>query len=183
MPIAFTPVVAPAILWLVLLATVTIVPTPRPIYPVTTFGDVLVSERLDPEAYTASGTYEGFVPYRAFDGEEVDWYDYWNAGDYAPQWVEVDLGRTEAVTRIRLVVAMLPDSDATHEVWVSNQPIQADTFQAMKLHTFAGPLTDRQVLERRLEAPQAARYVQVRTTSSQSWVAWMEVQVFAAPAS
>lgn len=182
MPITLTPVVAPAVLSLALLASVTL-PTPRPTYSVTPFGDVLVSERLDSEAYTGSGTYERFVPLLAFDGEEVEANQYWNAGDFAPQWVEVDVGRTEAVTRIRLVVAMLPDGDTTHEVWVSNQPIKADLSKAAKLHTFAGPITDRQVLELKLEAPRGVRYVQVRTTASPSWVAWMEVQVFAAPAS
>ena len=181
MPITLTPVVAPVVLSLALLASVTL-PTPRPTYPVTSFGDVLVSERLDPEAYAGSGMYERFVPLRAFDGEEMEAHQYWNSGDSAPQWVEVDLGRTEAVTRIRLVVAMLPDGDTTHEVWVSNEPIQADLSRAAKLHTFTGPTTDRQVLELKLEAPRVVRYVQVRTTASPSWVAWMEVQVFAAPA-
>ncbi|TPW12845.1 MAG: hypothetical protein FD129_1388 [bacterium] len=181
MTITLTPLVAPIVLSFVLLASST-VHTPRPIHQVTPFGDVLVSERLDPRAYTGSGTYRMFVPPLAFDGEEVEAYQYWNAGDLAPQWVEVDLGRTEGVTRLRLVVAMLPDGDATHEVWVSNQPIQEDLSAATKLHIFQGPMTDRQVLELKLESPWAARYVQVRTIASPSWVAWMEVQVFAAPA-
>ena len=39
---------------------------------------------------------------------------YWLALDYPPQWIEVDLGATHTIRKIRLHVAQLPDGDTVH---------------------------------------------------------------------
>src|SRR5512137_402871 len=83
-------------------------------------GEILVSQNLGTEAYTASGIYQRFAPELAFDGDEHYWRAYWNSGDIPPQWIEVDLQRTYSLTKIRLVVAQLPDGETAHEIWASN---------------------------------------------------------------
>ena len=56
--------------------------------------------------------------------------------------------------------------------------MQGDVSGATLLHTFSGFTVNGQFLTVTLPTPTAARHFQVRTTSSASWVAWSEVQVF-----
>lgn len=151
--------------------------------PLNPSGEVVVSENLGRPAYSASGFYGPFEPSLAFDGEESDARQYWNSGNYAPQWVEVDLQHTYLLSRVRFVVAQLPDGVTGHEIWASRWPMKADISRAFLVGSFNDSTEDREVLDFRLVHPAAARFVQIRTTQSPSWVAWMDVQVFAAPSS
>jgi hypothetical protein len=141
--------------------------------------EVPVSENLGYGAYSASGVYRDFDPRRAFDGDAKPGFYYWNSGDYSPQWVEVDLQQPYRLQRVNLVVAQLPDGETTHEVWISSEPIRENSEHATRVVTFEGVTRDRQWLMAWLTEPRTARYVQVRTTRSPSWVAWMEIQVYA----
>jgi hypothetical protein len=141
---------------------------------------VLVSEDLGRRAYMASGFFRFYTPDLAFDGDLRDRLSYWNSGDYAPQWIEVDLQQVYNVFAVDLVVNQLPDGETVHEVWVSTEPIHDDTTRAARLYTFEGYTRDRETIGHRFTASFPARYVQIRTVRSPSWVAWMEVQVYAA---
>jgi hypothetical protein len=143
--------------------------------------EVLVSENLGDGAYSASGSYRDFAPPMAFDGDAKPQFYYWNSGDYSPQWIEVDLHQPYSLQRVNLVVAQLPDGESTHEVWVSSQPIRENTAHATRVVAFEGFTRDRQWLMAWFTQPRTARYVQIRTTRSTSWVAWKEIQVYAVP--
>jgi hypothetical protein len=106
----------------------------------------------------------------AVDGTNSSW---WGAGDFAPQWILLDLGVPQAVSSIRLVITQSPEGDTIHQVWVG------ETIDTLALqHTFEGYTVDGQVLELTPGSPlENIRYIRVNTRQSPSWVGWMEIQV------
>jgi hypothetical protein len=138
--------------------------------------ELLVSQNLGGGAYSASATYPANPTTMAFDG---DLFNQWNAGNFPTQWIEVNLQQTFALGRVRLHIEQSPNGQTTHQVWISNNPIGASLTGATLAHTFSGSTVNGQVLEVAWNGTISARYVQIRTTSSPSYVAWREVQVSA----
>jgi hypothetical protein len=101
---------------------------------------------------------------------------YWNS-DYAPQWIEKDLGAVVGLASIELIVAQTPAGATIHEVWVSNEPIGHDRSKAKLAHTFKGETADQQALRFDFPKDLSARYVQIFTTQSPSWIGWREVDI------
>jgi hypothetical protein len=100
----------------------------------------------------------------------------WSAGQFAPQWIEIDLGAPLAIAAIRLGVAQTPGGDTVHTVL--GRPPEGPY---RELHVFGGRTTDGELLEYVPPAPwEGIRYLRVDTRASPSWVAWREVEVFAA---
>jgi hypothetical protein len=99
--------------------------------------------------------------------------DAWNAQQYAPQWVTIDLKNEYPVTRIRLHVDQAPAGNTTHEIWVAGND---QAYQ--KVATITGNTQSGQILEH-IFAPKrdGVRYVKIQTVNSPSWVAWREIQV------
>jgi RNA polymerase sigma factor (sigma-70 family) len=122
----------------------------------------------------ASGSWDEHTPDRAFDGTA---HTMWNSGSYFPQWIEADLGATRQLATLALVAAQLPAGETTHEVWVSDEPIGKDLTRAELAHTFKGHTDNNQRLTLTFATGLSARYVQIRTTWSPSWVAWNEVEL------
>ncbi len=121
-----------------------------------------------------SGTWQNEIPENAFDGKrETDW----NAGDYAPAWIERDLGCSPPLTGIALFPCQDIAGPTTHEVWVSDEPIGDDRTKAKLVHTFKGETTNNSLLKFDFPKEVVARYVQVRTTQSPTWVAWWEIEI------
>ena len=111
-------------------------------------------------------------PSRAVDGTTSQW---WGAGDFAPQWILIDLGTPQTIGTIRLVITQSPAGNTIHQVWVG--PSIAELYL---LHTFEGYTTDGQVLEFKPESPvENVRYLRVNTRQSPSWVGWQEIEVLA----
>jgi len=109
-------------------------------------------------------------PSGAVDGSTNKW---WGAGAFAPQWIQIDLGKPVAIGSIRLVVSQSPSGDTRHQVWAGPSP---DTLTL--LHTFEGFTVDNQVLEFVPDHPiENVRYVRVVTKNSPSWVGWKEIEV------
>jgi F5/8 type C domain/Cellulase (glycosyl hydrolase family 5) len=119
---------------------------------------------------TASGSEAAKPPANAFDGNRQT---AWSAGALAPQWVEVDLGSSQAVKRIRLHVSQFSAGFTLHRVYGRNS---AESERL--LHEFAGFTQGGDVLERTPPAPWPdVRYVRVETLASPSLVGWREVEV------
>lgn len=118
------------------------------------------------EEATAPSTY-------AVDGDATS---FWIAGQFAPQWIEIDLGAPVAIAAIRLGVAQTPrEGDTVHAV-LGRSP--EASFR--ELHVFSERTTDGQLLEYVPPAPwEDVRYLRIETRASPSWVAWREVEVFA----
>ena len=161
--------------------------------------------RVSKVSARASSSWDMHTPSRAFDGDRNT---IWNAGNYAPQWLEADLGTSMLLGSISLVVIQLPEGETTHEIWVSDEAIGGDCNPGLRLlldparphlatlqelqpmenpaanraklaHTFHGHTQDNQVLTFHFPKGMFARFVQIRTTQSPSWVAWVDVELCA----
>lgn len=114
-------------------------------------------------------------PQGAVDGDPDT---YWGAGDFAPQWIEIDLGEPYTLAELRLLVGQSPGGDTSHQVLVKG-PNSGDKFQTA--HIFSGVTDDLQWLRLAFPEPlQEVRYVRIETISSPSWIAWREIEVIAA---
>lgn len=111
-------------------------------------------------------------PSGAVDGSTRQW---WGAGSFAPQWVQIDLGQPSTIGLIRLTITQSPAGDTLHQLWGG---ITSDHLSL--LHTFEGYTVDAQVLEFKPEAPiENIRFLRVVTKKSPSWVGWQEIEVLA----
>ena len=111
-------------------------------------------------------------PSGAVDGDTNHW---WGAGDFAPQWIQIDLGKPTTVRLIRLVVTQSPPGDTVHQIWVGPA-----VGQLTLAHTFDGVTVDGQVLEFVPETPlENVRIIRISTRQSPSWVGWKEIEVLA----
>jgi len=120
---------------------------------------------------TASNWLQTSEPAKAVDG---DLSTMWNSGAYAPQWIEVDLGRDYPISAIELMPAQYPTPAHTiHRVFGR----AADSVTAVLLHQFSGTTADAQWLTVSVPSSTCLRYVRVETTASPSWVAWKEIVV------
>jgi hypothetical protein len=116
-----------------------------------------------------------FTPDKAFD---VAAPNGWAAGNYAPQWIEADLGASRRPATLRMTPSQSPAAcDATHEIWVSDAPIGEDRTRATLAHVFKGRTEDGRPLAWDFPTGLSARYVQIRTTASESWVAWRRIEL------
>jgi hypothetical protein len=125
-------------------------------------------------AVRASNSYRDATPDRAFDGDPKS---VWAAGGWPLHWIEADLRQSTALASIKLHVDQSPACETEHEVWVSEQPLGAERPEGKLIHTFKGKTQKGDVLEFQFPPATTARYVQVRTTKSRSWVAWSEIEI------
>jgi RNA polymerase sigma factor (sigma-70 family) len=179
----------------------------------------------------ASSWWDQYTPDAAFhrNGQSM-----WNAGSYAPHWIEADLGRAMQLGSIVLTVSQLPDGETTHELWVSDEPVggaglkigmtgpvaapagdyvrdqhspapsslkhdpgdartmttgvmvptfldptahRAARATAKLVHSFEGYTKQAQKLRFDFPAGTQARYVQILTTRSPSWIGWSDIDL------
>lgn len=69
------------------------------------------------------------------------------------------------------------EGETTHEIWVSDEPIGDDRSKARLVHTFHGRTSNHQPLKFDFSKGLNARYVQVRTTESPTWISWWEIEI------
>lgn len=107
--------------------------------------------------------------------------DNWNAGDLAPpQWIEIDLLRSYAISQIRMLTSQFP-SDEFHPT-VHSILVRGDNESDYReVHVFAEDTRDDQWLDFTADtAIPNVRYVRVLTTSTIDWVSWGEIEVYSA---
>jgi hypothetical protein len=112
------------------------------------------------------------VGHEASEAVDGSPWTYWSAGDYPPQWIEVDLEAPYPLSMIRASITQLPDGVTTHR-FLTAGPNPLDEFQL--LATFSGFTTDQQVLEQ-AGPPDEVEFIRVETTASPSWVGWREIE-------
>jgi hypothetical protein len=115
-----------------------------------------------------------YAPAAAFDS---NMRTYWNTGKAPPGWIEMDLGKPTPLAELRLLLYTFPDSQGTHEVWISHQPIGNGQADAQKIHTFEGFFKKKEFLRYTFPEETMARYIQIRTTKSRSWPSWYEIAI------
>jgi F5/8 type C domain-containing protein/cellulase (glycosyl hydrolase family 5) len=123
---------------------------------------------------TASRSEPGSPPSLAVDGLANS---AWISGAFPPQWLQVDLGSPQEISRVRLLVTQSPDGYTAHRIWGRASLAEPEQL----LHEFAGITHSGDTLE---FAPSTAwhdiRFVRVETVTSPSWVGWSELEVISA---
>lgn len=102
----------------------------------------------------------------------------WGAGDFAPNWIEIDLGQPYTISEIRLRLSQSPAGRTIHSVSVRG-PRRGDPW--IMLHTFDGETRDLDQLAYALPEPMGGiQFVRAEVTLSPSWIAFREIEVIAA---
>jgi hypothetical protein len=97
----------------------------------------------------------------------------WNAGTFAPAWIEIDLGAPATITGVRLLVSQSPAGETIHEV-IGISP----TGIVRPITDFRGVTRDGDWLTHVLTTPALdIQVVRVATRVSPSWVAWREIDI------
>lgn len=97
----------------------------------------------------------------------------WNAGAFAPQWIEIDLGSAYVISAIRLHITQDPAGNTIHRLGG-----MVEKGSPMNLHKFSGKTQEGQVLEFTPAAGKVIlRLLRVETVESPSWVAWKEIEI------
>jgi hypothetical protein len=133
------------------------------------------ASKVKVEARASATGHKDYTPDKAFAASALNG---WAAGDYAPQWIEADTGAPHRLADLRLNPSQLPVvCDTTHEVWVADEPIGEDRTKARLVHTFKGRTENGRPMTFDFPKGLTARYVQIRTTASESWVSWNRIEL------
>jgi hypothetical protein len=106
--------------------------------------------------------------------------DIWNAGDYPPAWIEIDLGQPTDIARVRLFAN---DNPAGSSFLVLGRG-PGTNGALLRLGTINGPTTYGEAID--LSGPKAwrgIRYLRVVTPVTRApvgWVSWRELEVYQA---
>ena len=99
----------------------------------------------------------------------------WNARAYAPAWIRFDLGPSApCVVQLELLPSMDPESGETeHQIRMGMCPSGMGTVLTLK-----GNSKNREAITCRLPQGRRTRFVEVLTTRSASWVAWIRIRLW-----
>ena len=129
------------------------------------------------QAFEISASSSSFPtePKMAIDGNSDT---VWNSGGFAPQWIQVDLGTPQILSKIKLQVSQNPRGRTIHAIYGG---LTSDLFTL--LDVVDGYTRDGDWLEASfLPTPNArVRYIKILTLKSPSWVAWREIQIESQP--
>jgi hypothetical protein len=123
---------------------------------------------------TASSSYETGVPSNAVDGDATT---QWNAGHHPPAWIELDLGAAYSIDQVTLIVEQTPAGPTVHNVYFGTLDRSFTLVEVLSQRTVDG----QELSFAPNSARHGVRYVKVETTSSPSWVAWNEIEVWGTP--
>lgn len=128
---------------------------------------------VDTMLVTVSQFTQGLEPGKALDGNiETNWL----AGDYPPQYIQLDLLKNTELDRIELVVDQFPDGFTRHQILGAQD---GHSLELESLHEFAGNTSSLQTLVYNFqEANDVFRFVRMATLESPSWVSWREIRLY-----
>ncbi|MEQ1875456.1 MAG: discoidin domain-containing protein [Bdellovibrionia bacterium] len=120
----------------------------------------------------ASGSYPNFPAANAIDNNPRTM---WNAGGFAPQFIELDLGGHFRISGLRLTAIQLPAGNATHII-----SGRSDKSGFVEMGTISGFVKNGDVLQLNpaSQPAEGVRFIKIDTTASPSWIAWGELEVF-----
>ena len=99
---------------------------------------------------------------------------FWNAGGYAPQWVQIDLQNNYNISSIRLNPEITPSGRTVQKISVSEDlKVWKEIDNFTENNTASG-----RVISRNYNNLLNIRGIKVETTLSPSYVAWREIEVF-----
>ena len=121
---------------------------------------------------TASRQLADEPPSRAVDGGPSTW----NAGDYPPQWIEIDLAEPVTVGEVTLIVEQWPAGESRHQVWARLADGALLLLTEFDQYTEGGTQ-----LRFQLPTPlNNVRAIRVLSLESPGWAAWREIEVLSA---
>ncbi len=141
-------------------------------------GNPFVVSATDPASFIDDSEDDDFVAaIQVADSDALDGLieTLWNAGGPPGGWIEVDLGTTYDIARLRLVVAQTPSGRAVHEIF--GKPTSGGSYS--ELYELDAVTSDGQVVEIVPSGPwSGVRHLRIETIWGPSWPAWREIQVF-----
>jgi hypothetical protein len=133
--------------------------------------------RLQPIALLTSQNATQSLPKDAFDGNSAT---SWNAGGYPTQWIQLDLGRTTSVGKMRLQVSQYPAGNAVHTISVGQDPSSLHDVYTSNTSTPDGNWLEFHGDGIAGDKLGNVRYIRITTTSGPSWVSWREIEIYPA---
>lgn len=98
----------------------------------------------------------------------------WIANSGGSQWIEIDLGSSITVRKVRLLTEQSPSGNTVHEIYLGASPAPSTLVK-----TFTGSTTTGQWLDETfVTSPPSGRYLRVLTSTSPSWRAWREIEIY-----
>ena len=119
-----------------------------------------------------SGTFAGDVGPFAVDGLGITG---WNSGSGPPGSIQIDLGSAHTISEVRLLTSQDPAGPTTHQIQVRKENGLFFKTEATLTGATTGDMWLRWIPKKPLKG---IRWIRIVTTSSPSWVAWREVQVY-----
>ena len=120
---------------------------------------------------TASNTYNSANSPKFVTDGSVE--NCWNAGGYAPQWVQIDLQNNYDISSIKLV----PETDRRGKT-VQKISVSEDLKAWKEIDSFEEELIIKKSVIRNYNNLLNIRGIRVLTASSPTWIAWREIEVF-----
>lgn len=98
----------------------------------------------------------------------------WIASSSGSQWIEIDLGASTTVRKVRLLTEQSPSGSTVHEIYLGSSPAPTTLVK-----TFTGTTTTGQWLDETfVTSPPTGRYLRILTPTSPSWRAWREIEIY-----
>jgi hypothetical protein len=129
--------------------------------------------RFKAASVRVSGTYPPQPPEYATDSQPRAW----SSGDWKG-WYEIDLGSRREVSQLSITLQFDPTGPATHEFYISDEPMEAQRDKGKLLQRFSGERKNEDVLIVDCPTGTAGRYLQVHCPESRSWFNLIEFDVF-----
>ena len=143
-------------------------------------GAMVLTDGITSSSIEVNGTFGGLGKELAFDGDNAT---YWNSNTWLG-WIEVDLGTNYLVSELDLRLLQTPVGLANFDIWVSESPMLGTLGGGTLAESFSHTGTLGVSLGNPISVsftPVAGRFVQLRTTSSPSWMAVSELDVLGSP--
>jgi hypothetical protein len=106
----------------------------------------------------------------AVDG---NFFSYWGAGAFPPQWIEVDLGGSFPVSKVRAAVTMLPGGLTRHVV---SGRVAGRGYEYALVGARSGITADQDWLEFAGPTTVELESILVESVESPSWIGWRELE-------
>jgi len=120
---------------------------------------------------TASNTYNSASSTKFVTDGSVE--NFWNAGGYAPQWVQIDLQNNYDISSIKLI----PETDRRGKT-VQKISVSEDLKDWKEIDSFEEELFAGKAVIRNYKNILNIRAVKILTVSSPTWIAWREIEIF-----
>lgn len=121
---------------------------------------------------TASGVYLSNVPANAINGSCGDG---WNSGNFAQQFIEIDLVSTYTINNINIMFDMSPNGNVNHEILTSPDMVAWTVVDVATGFYVTGQLIERCYSSAPLTN---VRGVRINSLSSPSWIAIREMGIY-----